>query len=667
MSVLLIALGILVASGLLALAAGRFSGLSTALGALGAVAACGLGLYPALGAVASGRAEALALAWAVPYGSFSVALEPLSAWFLVPIFGLSGLAAVYGVEYLAPAGNRKSLGSSWFFYNLLVASMVLVVLARNGVLFLFAWELMSLASYFLVTFDDEDEKARDAGRTYLIATHLGTAFLLAFFVALSQRAGSLDFAAIAAAGGPEPASAGLLFLLAVVGFGTKAGFMPLHVWLPEAHPAAPSHVSAVMSGVMVKVGIYGLVRAMTLLPDPPAWWGWLLIGIGIVSGIWGVLFAVAQHDLKRLLAYHTVENIGIIALGLGLGLLGESSRAPLVAVLGFSGALLHVVNHAMFKGLLFLGAGTVLHATGSRDLELQGGLLKRMPLVGGAFIIGAVAIVGLPPLNGFASEFLIYLGAYRGEATLGPAAAVPCPLLIAALALIGGLAALCFTKVVGVVFLGAPRSERAAQAHGPGWLMLAPQVILAAACVLVGLSAPLIVAPLVPIAALVARLDPLATGPLLEDATGPLWSVVLAGAVLLVLCVALALVRLALLAGRTIGHSVTWDCGYAQPTPRMQYTASSFAQPATSFFALWLGTHTRAAPPAGLFPRAAEFETETKDLCAEALFRPAFFAVGWAATRLRWLQHGRIHYYIMYIAFTLIVLLVWYLGAARGS
>ncbi len=228
-----------------------------------------------------------------------------------------------------------------------------------------------------------------------------------------------------------------------------------------------------MSGVMVKVGIYGLVRSLTLLPAAPAWWGWLLIGIGMVSGIWGVLFALAQQDLKRLLAYSTVENVGIIALGLGIGLLGVSSHAPVVAVLGFSGALFHVLNHALFKGLLFLGAGAVAHATGTRDLDLLGGLSKRMPWVAGAFIVGAVAIVGLPPLNGFASEFLIYLGAFRGEARLAPDRAVPCLLVIGALALIGGLAAVCFTKVVGVVFLGEPRTERAATAHRPGWLLVA--------------------------------------------------------------------------------------------------------------------------------------------------------------------------------------------------
>ena len=276
---------------------------------------------------------------------------------------------------------------------------------------------MSLASFFLVMFDDEKESVRRAGWIYLVAMHLGTAFLLAMFLLLGQER---RLAGFRAALGRARRRSGVLFLLAVVGFGTKAGFIPLHVWLPEAHPAAPSHVSAVMSGVMIKTGIYGLLRMLTLLGPPPAWWGWTLLGIGVVSGVLGVLFALAQHDLKRLLAYHSVENIGIIALGLGVGLLGISYGNPTMAALGFAGGLLHVVNHAVFKSLLFLGAGSVLHATGTGEIDRLGGLLKRMPVTGATFLVGAAAISGLPPLNGFVSEFLIYLGALAGLGSRRP-------------------------------------------------------------------------------------------------------------------------------------------------------------------------------------------------------------------------------------------------------
>jgi formate hydrogenlyase subunit 3/multisubunit Na+/H+ antiporter MnhD subunit len=661
MEVILAALVLLIVSGMFAGLTARRPRLSTLFGAGGAAVGCAAGFVSALQALAGGATSTIQLPWHVPYGSFAIALDPLSAWFILPIFGLSGLAGVYGAEYLRQYQGRKSTGAQWFFYNALAASMVLVVLARNSVLFLVAWEVMSLASYFLVTFDDDREETRAAGWTYLVATHLGTAFLLAFFVLLGGNDGSLDFAASSADTIQESSRRDVLFLLALVGFGTKAGLMPLHIWLPEAHPAAPSHVSAVMSGAMVKVGIYGLIRALTLFPARAAWWGWVLIGAGMVSGIWGVLFAVAQHDLKRMLAYSTVENVGIIVLAIGVGLLGVSSGSNAVAVLGFAGALLHVVNHALFKGLLFLGAGSVAHATGTRDLNLQGGLLKRMPWVGFPFIVGACAIVGLPPLNGFASEFLIYLGALNGEVSFAAARAVPCLLVIGSLGLIGGLAAIGFTKVVGMAFLGEPRTERAATAHSPRWLMIAPQVVLGAGCLVLGLGAPYILPVLAPIAAGVARLAPPSLPTVVAEVTRPLVSVTSAAIALIALATLLALLRRLILRGRSVQYAGTWDCGYARPTSRMQYTASSYVQPATAFFAPLLRSRSRPAAPRGFFPRETTFGTETPDLCKEAVYRPVFAAVIAAAARLRWLQHGRTNIYILYISLTMIALLVWYL------
>ena len=468
----------------------------------------------------------------LPYGAFYVEVDALSAFFLIPILGLSALAAIYGGEYLWGWREKKSLGASWFFFNLLVASMMMVVLARNGVLFLVAWEVMALASFFLVTFEDEKDSVREAGWTYLVASHLGTAFLLALFVLLGREAGSLDFDRFGAVASLAPSAVSGLFLLALIGFGTKAGFMPLHVWLPEAHPAAPSHVSALMSGVMIKTGIYGLLRALTFLGPPLAWWGWTLIGIGLTSGVLGVLFALAQHDLKRLLAYHSVENIGIIALGLGVGLVGLSNGSPLLAVLGFGGGLLHVLNHAVFKGLLFFGAGAVLHGAGTREIDHLGGLAKRMPWTAATFLVGSVAISGLPPLNGFVSEFLIYLGAFNGV-TQRAGVAVPLLAVIAGLALIGGLAAACFTKTFGIVFLGEPRSEQAARAHEAGAAMRWPMVLLAAACVAIGLCAPLMVRPLAGVLPSVSRLSADSVAENLANADGPLrWVVVGSGAFL---------------------------------------------------------------------------------------------------------------------------------------
>jgi len=657
MHLLLLAIATLVGSGAAGLVWARTRWVSR-VGAAGAVAGCAMAIVPAVRVLAGAPTESLRMSWQVPYGAFFIEIDPLSAFFLVPILCLSALAAVYGAEYLGAYREERRLGSAWFFFNALVAAMVVVVVARNAVLFLLAWELMALASFFLVTFEDEKPSVRDAGWMYLVATHLGAACVLALFVLLGCGSGSLDFDRMSGASAPV----GLLFLLAMVGFGTKAGFMPFHVWLPEAHPAAPSHVSAVMSGVMIKTGIYGLVRILSFLGPPPAWWGWLLCGVGLTSGILGVLFALAQHDLKRLLAYHSVENIGIIALGLGVGELGLSVGSAPLAVLGFAGALLHVLNHAIFKGLLFLGAGAVAHATGIRDIDHLGGLLKRMPWTGLSFLIGAVAISGLPPLNGFVSEFLIYLGAFRGALSADTTAAVPLFGVVAGLALIGGLAAACFTKAFGIAFLGEPRSAPAWRAHEPGLAMRLPMLLLAASCVAIGCLAPLVIGMLAPVVERVSGLSPETVRGVVVSATGPLSFVALAALGILLLTALLAGLRQRLLSGRRVEETCTWDCGYARPSPRMQYTASSFTQPLTELFGLVLQSRRALVLPRGLFPRHASLTTETPDVCAQRLYAPVFTAIGRGLSALRWLQHGQVHLYVLYIALTLLVLLVWKLG-----
>jgi len=446
----------------------------------------------------------------------------------------------------------------------------------------------------------------------------------------------------------------------VIGFGIKAGFVPLHVWLPEAHPAAPSHVSALMSGVMIKMGILGLLRALVMLGPPPTWWGWLLIGIGAVSGVTGVLFALAQHDLKRLLAYHSVENIGIITLGLGLGVLGAATASPGLAFFGFAGALFHIANHALFKSLLFLGAGSVLHATGTRDLDHLGGLFKSMRLTGITFLVAAVAISGLPPLNGFASELLIYLGAFIHGVTGRPAAAVPALATVIALALIGGLASACFAKAFGACFLGEPRSEHARHAHESAPAMVAPMVVLATLCALVALGAPWVVRLLGPaIAMLATALGVGGTEALADSAAHIEGLVVLGTGGLLTLVAAFVAVRWLLLRRREVRTGRTWGCGYPAPTSRMQYTASSFAQPLVELFAPVLRTEIRGEPAAGLFPDHASFATETGDVVTRRVFQPLFARGAWLLARLKFLQQGRVQLYVLYIAATLIALLIW--------
>ncbi|MFA5975354.1 MAG: proton-conducting transporter membrane subunit [Elusimicrobiota bacterium] len=651
LSTFLFSLVLILVSGILDPFLRRMAGLRLGTAVPGVVIGSLIGLVPALWILWNGATVSVQLPWAVPNGSFSMALDPLSAFFLVPLFLLSALTAVYGSDNLSP------------FFNGLVASIALVLAARNGVLFLVAWEAMSLSSFFLVTLEHEKESVREAGWTYLVAMHIGTAFLLVLFILLGRGAGGLDFDRFGSPQTLTPGLVSILFCLAIVGFGTKAGFVPFHVWLPEAHPAAPSYVSALMSGVMIKTGIYGILRVLTFLGPPPAWWGWLLVGIGSVSGILGVLYALAQHDLKRLLAYHSVENIGIIALGLGVGLLGVHYGSTPLAVLGFGGGLLHVLNHAVFKGLLFLGAGSVLHATGTGEIDHLGGLWKRMPWTGVSFLVGSVAISGLPPFNGFVSEFLIYLGALKGITSATAVASVPFIAALIALGLIGGLAAACFTKAFGVIFLGETRSPYGAQAHEAGYEMRLPMAALAIACLAIGIFAPLgLDGALRGVLACVTRLPPEEVHKGLSMARIPLQGVVSVAFGLLVGAFLLAGLRRFLLRGRPVAQARTWGCGYSQPSARMQYTASSFAQPLISLFRSTLRTRRTFVRPEGLFPKETALSTETPDLFQSGLYRTAFDGIEAVLSKFRWLQHGRVQLYILYIMVTLLILLIWRLG-----
>lgn len=656
MSLFCCGLIIIFVGGLVSLICGRKPGLSSFLGSISAVVGCIMAVIPAFKIIIAGGVESLRLNWSLPGGSFFIQIDAISALFLIPILGLSAVAAVYGAEYLRAYSEKKNLGVQWFFYNLLLSGMMLVVVARNGLLFLIAWEVMSLSSFFLVTFEYEKPMVRQAGWIYLIATHIGTAFLIVFFVLLGQQAGSLDFDR---AGAIQSSVAGVMFLLAVIGFGTKAGFMPLHVWLPYAHPAAPSHVSAIMSGVMIKTGIYGIVRALTLLGAPAAWWCWTLIGIGVISGVLGVLFALAQHDLKRLLAYHSVENIGIITIGLGVGLLGININSPTLAILGFGGGLLHVINHAVFKGLLFLGAGSVIHSSKTGHIDLLGGLIKRMPVTAFTFLVGSVAISGLPPLNGFISEFLIYLGIFKNGMTDRFASIIPALVVIGSLSLIGGLALACFTKAFSVVFLGEPRSEHSKQAHEAGFFMKLSMVILAALCIVLGVCSPWFVGSAQNVISEITSIPSDVICSELTGASAILDDIVFISLILAGLTIAFAVFRKLMLGRRGIREVGTWDCGYARPDARMQYTAASFAQPLTDLFKIFLRSLKKVSPVKDIFPVQSAFHTDTSDISEKYMYQPLFNWVSTSFSRLRWLQQGRLQIYILYIALTLWILLIW--------
>ena len=642
-----VSVGVLIFSAILALSLGSDPRKASAAGAAGAVLASIIGLIPTVRTLLSPATETLSFPCTLPIGSFTLALDPLSAVFLFPVFILTAASAIYGLDYLKPLAGKKPLGAAWAMFNFLSASMVLVLLSADAVPFLIGWEAMAAASFALVVFEHEKPQVRKAGLIYLVAGGSGALFLLFMFALLGASSGSLVFSLIR----PVGTLASAVFLCAVFGFGLKAGFIPLHIWLPEAHPAAPSHVSAVMSGVMIKMGVYGLLRVLVIIGAQEAWWGWLLIAIGSVSAVAGVLFAIAQHDLKRLLAWSSIENIGIITMGIGLGVLGQALSVPSLSALGYGGALLHVINHAFFKGLLFMSAGSVLHSAGTAELEMLGGLLKKMPFTAFFFFFGSAAACALPPLNGFTGEFLIYLGAFKNIG-VSSRAAFPALVVITSLAATGALALAAFAKAGGSVFLGEPRSVRS-EAHDAGLMMKASMAALATLCAVIGLCSPFLIQPLA------AAITPLAVSyPLLDAGVNMLY--VSAGALMLVaLLVCAWAFRSALSRGRPPARGVTWDCGYAVPTARMQYGASAFTQPLTDFFQPLLRKARSYPAIAGYFPGEASFSTEARAVFYNNLYTPAGEQIRRLAFRYTWLQHGHLQFYILYIVIALMALLVW--------
>jgi hydrogenase-4 component B len=645
LALVLLGAGLLAASGVLALFLARAPRPGVSVAALGAVAGGLAGAWGSLAALLSGETRELALSWHVPGGAFVVGIDPLSAFFLAPLFVLGALCAVYGASYLGPRPVAAAK------LDLLLASMALVLLARQALLFLVAWEAMTLLAYLLVTLDHGEAEVRRAGWVYLIASHAATAALLVLFLALGTRAGGkLEFAALA--GAPGAGVAWVLFL-ALVGFGVKAGVAGLHVWLPEAHAAAPSHVSALMSGVLIKLGVYGVLR-VALLVSPGAGFGVALMVLGALGAFLGITLALGQRDLKRVLAYSSVENVGIILFGLGLGFWARSHGDSTLAAIAFAGALLHVWNHVAMKGLMFLGAGSVLHATGTKDLERLGGLLGRMPWTGRGLIVGAVAIAALPPLNGFAGEWLIY----RGLARVGLDAAAPSSLAAiagaAALALVGGLAALCFVRLIGVALLGSPRSDGAARAHESPRAMTVPIVVLALACMAGAFAAPGLVSMQ---AALLGELG--AGGAAEAGAAASL----LAPLVRVEVALAVAIALVGGLLARRVRHAAaaeTWGCGYAAPTARMQYSARSFSELLTTrVLPSWSRGSLRVQPPRGAFPARSSFASDATDPLTRRAYEPFVARWGDRFARLRFLQQGNVHIYLLYIVATTIVALAW--------
>lgn len=653
------ALALIATGGLAAALLARRDQAALLAGTIGAVSGCLVGAAAAICAVFDTARPLLAARWQLPVGELCVGLDPLSAFFLIGLFLVSGLAALYGFGSLRVYLGKRRLAWAVALFNVLIVSIAGVVLARDGVMFLLCWEVMSIASFFLVNFEKERDEVRRAGTTYLIASHAGVLFLFALFAVMGRTAGSFGFAEFDHA--DMGSVSNVCFLLALVGFGTKAGFWPLHTWAPDAYPAAPSHVSSVMSGVMSKMGIYGLLRVLTLIGPPQTWWGTTLILVGAVSGVLGVLHALAQHDLKRVLAYSSVENLGIVALGLGLGLVAQSHGNATVAFLGFGGALIHVLNHGLFKGLLFQAASNVRLATGTRDLQLLGGLGRRMPFTALMFLVGAVAISGLPPLNGFISEWLIYLGAFRGGSGLTRSAAVAAVLVLPALALIGGLATACFVRAFASVFLGNARSsapDSAQEAIAPMRVAMATAALLCVTIALFPAAAVALVAPAVNALGVRASAAP---------HLGAVPTLTLVFGVFFLLVGALTLLRRRLLRGRNVADDATWGCGYAHPTARMQYSAPSFSDPVLWPFVKALQFHRSGQAPEGIFPAPTACEAHIGDMAGERVLVPAWRQFLRSVLRLKGVQHGRMQLYLVYVLCTLVALMVWQLSGGLGN
>jgi len=593
-------------------------------------------------------------------------LDALAGFFLVVVGLLVAFVAIYSVGYIKSLQVGRSLTPLCVFMSLFILGMQGVVLADDSYAFMICWELMSVASYFLVVYEHEKEANHKAGFLYLLMAHLGGLLILSSFSILFVNGHSFEFAAMRTAV-LTPFSASMVFLLAGLGFGMKAGLMPLHVWLPEAHPVAPSNASALMSGIMIKVAIYGFLRVvfdLVGLETSAWWWGGLVLAIGSSSVVGGVLFALQQHDLKRLLAYHSVENIGIIAIGIGLSMVFMHFGHPSLAALGLVAALYHTLNHALFKGLLFMGAGAVLHATHSSNMGDMGGLIRRMPITAALFLIGCLSISALPPFNGFVSEWLTFQAALMAPSLEGTPLSALIPFSAAMLALAGALTATCFIKVFGIVFQGTPRKPAAAEAHEVDRWMLMGMGGPALLCILLGLL-PVYVIPLI---AMVPKI--LIQNGQLESLVqnGWLWLTPISSErasysppiVMMAFILAGIIAFLMYRRGKPVRRAALWSCGHPHLNARMQYTATSFSQPLRHIFSDIYHPeekNTRSDHGHHLLVKRVRYSVHIRDLVWDYLYIPIWHLMEWVVNGVGWLHKQRLQGYLTYIFVTLLVLM----------
>ena len=584
-------------------------------------------------------------------------IDPLSALFICIINFTVLTASVYAIGYMKMYRNKSGIELSihYLSFFLLHLSMILVCMIHHGIAFMVVWELMAISSFLLVIFDNEKSTVLKAGINYLVQMHVGALFLMVAFIILNIKTGSFDFEALKSFFYQHQNLP--LFLLFFVGFGIKAGFMPLHTWLPHAHPAAPTHVSAVMSGVMIKLGIYGILRVAMFLQSDILWIGIIVLLISIVSGIGGVSWAIVQHDLKKLLAYHSIENIGIIGIGIGIGLIGLGAGNSLLALLGFAGAMLHVLNHSLFKSLLFYGAGAIYLKTHTRNIELLGGLIKKIPVTAILFLIASLAICGLPPFNGFVSEFIIYKGIIAGlnEPSIGVKVLMLAAII--SLVLIGGLAVFCFTKAFGVTFLGKSRHVDISGVSELSGLMLAPLFLIAVAILFIGLFPQWAIQPVNFV--LESHAFNISGNADMMYALPMIQKIGVAAALFIGLAGLVWLWRFVMTRKTPLTSSETWGCAYDGTIEKGQYTATSYAENFTDIAGPLVNVKTQyhALHEDDIFPESRSFETFSEDMMEKKLYGQS---VGWlnrAFSRMAIIQTGNTQHYILY-AFAMILLLL---------
>ncbi|MFA5953967.1 MAG: hydrogenase 4 subunit B [Patescibacteria group bacterium] len=631
------------------------------------------GIFFSIQAFSSAQAISFSIGTSVfPLLSFSFHIDLLAAFFIFIISVVSLFCSMYGVGYIKHFYDRYSIGALGFFYHLFIAGMFMVVSASNGLFFLIAWEIMAVASYFLVVYDKNDTNNVKAGFLYLIMTHIGTAFIVLAFLLFYRFTGSFDFAVIQSGVALVPTGIkNVIFILALIGFGTKAGIIPFHIWLPSAHPAAPSHVSALMSGVMIKTGIYMMIRIFFDVLQPiPLWWGITVLVIGAVSALLGVLYALTEHDIKRLLAYHSIENIGIILLGIGSALTFSALGNQALALLGLAAALFHTLNHAIFKSLLFLSAGSVINQTHTRNMEEYGGLIKYMPMTAFFFLIGSMAISALPPFNGFFSEWLTFQVLLQGMASADIFVKLIFVLATGALAITGGLALACFVKAFGVTFLARPRSAEVGHAKESSlWLTLG-MGSLATLSLLLGLLSGYI-GPLfvnvssslnlfrnVPFSVAPAFRSALIASNAFGSVSAPAFFFFFVLAFLLIFW----LVKFIVNRNQKISIGSTWDCG-VDLNSRMEITAVGFARSIVLIFAGILKPSMQHDveyhdSEMRYLPKSRTVHLTTRDVYQLYFYQPLRQVVTALSMRAKTIQSGNINMYVLYIFVAVIAALL---------